>query len=668
MGRFVSTLLTILVSFLTFQHVSFAQYRGGALPTPPEIAEKYKVSSERILKAAPKALPPSVDLCNQLPPVGNQGNQGSCVGWAVGYYYKTFLEGKERGWDLSDPAHICSPAFIYNQINGNQDGGSFISDALKLLTRQGCASLSDMPYNPDDYTTLPNTTQLLNAINWRSDDFGFLFYSDSENCDLNADNSNNDLCRRKTPLTDENIDAMKAILANGNVLVISIPIFSNFYNAKDVYTGPTSDSTYEGGHAMVVCGYDDTIGGFKVRNSWGTNWGNNGETYLTYDFIKNYVWSGAFMTDRIGYEWKVISKVKVDSIYRGDLHLEYINSETKENFLYVGDYLYQSYFKDTRTYPSEIPIDLTDLNIPLDYQIYTIDLDKADSSKTNVGYISYVSVETDIVKLTTSENLPFKILSIPATLNVKGLGLKINSFSVNPADAYVDDNVIFSYDVASYLPTRCDFDLNNDGTIDMTISSCQGTGGFSYSYTQSGTYYPELIANNMVVSAKETTTITINEKIQDDNNNDDNTDDGTTNDDTTNDDTTNDDTTNDDTTNNGDTGGDDYTQITTDDDTTGPCSISSISRGTILESHLQPLRDFRDNILAKFELGKWFINEYYEFSSKYADTLSGNLFTKYFFVAVLLPIALSIEYYYLVLPLLALGLLAIFFRTALQRN
>lgn len=59
-----------------------------------------------------------VDLTDQMPPVGDQQAQGSCMSWAVGYYHRTQLEYRERGWDLTNPRHRFSAAFLYNQVNG----------------------------------------------------------------------------------------------------------------------------------------------------------------------------------------------------------------------------------------------------------------------------------------------------------------------------------------------------------------------------------------------------------------------------------------------------------------------------------------------------------------------------------------------------------------------
>jgi hypothetical protein len=40
-----------------------------------------------------------------------------------------------------------------------------------------------------------------------------------------------------------------------------------------------------GGHAVCLCGYDDSERAFKFRNSWGTTYGNNGYGYISYDLF-----------------------------------------------------------------------------------------------------------------------------------------------------------------------------------------------------------------------------------------------------------------------------------------------------------------------------------------------------------------------------------------------
>ena len=65
-------------------------------------------------RAEGAVLPESVDNSAGLPPVGDQGNQSSCVAFTFGYYCMTYAEAKEHGWSPADPAHQFSPAYIYN--------------------------------------------------------------------------------------------------------------------------------------------------------------------------------------------------------------------------------------------------------------------------------------------------------------------------------------------------------------------------------------------------------------------------------------------------------------------------------------------------------------------------------------------------------------------------
>jgi hypothetical protein len=54
-------------------------------------------------------LPSSVDLSRDFPLPGDQGNQNSCVGWALGYAIKTYQERVELGWSLETAEHQFSP-------------------------------------------------------------------------------------------------------------------------------------------------------------------------------------------------------------------------------------------------------------------------------------------------------------------------------------------------------------------------------------------------------------------------------------------------------------------------------------------------------------------------------------------------------------------------------
>lgn len=109
----------------------------------------------------------SADISSQMPPVGNQGQQGSCVAWATSYYYKSWSEKQDHGWSLTDTKHQFSPSFVYNQINGGGDNGSSFYSALSLLQNTGDVDIAEFPYNQNNYTNQPTAAQLQAARPYR---------------------------------------------------------------------------------------------------------------------------------------------------------------------------------------------------------------------------------------------------------------------------------------------------------------------------------------------------------------------------------------------------------------------------------------------------------------------------------------------------------------------
>lgn len=152
--------------------ISEVYYGGGCLPATKDELEAMPRTS-RLLRTA--ALPNSVEWQRgNLPPAGNQGEQNSCVGWAVAYALKTYLKQVEKGWGADKPTHQFSPAFIYNQLNDHTktNGGPIsIPEAMDLVRDMGVCTLAAMPYNEKDYKTQPNTTQKEEAKQYKSQQY-----------------------------------------------------------------------------------------------------------------------------------------------------------------------------------------------------------------------------------------------------------------------------------------------------------------------------------------------------------------------------------------------------------------------------------------------------------------------------------------------------------------
>jgi outer membrane protein assembly factor BamB len=244
--------------------------------------------------------PPSIDHSADMPPVGNQGGQGSCVAWGVGYYYKTYHEWVERQWSLSDQNHQCSPAFMYNLINGGADHGANFSDACKVLTEHGCAPWSYFPYTQGNCTNWPSESAWFNALPFRSEQAYFVDCSD-----------------------DEGILTLKQHLADGDNAVLGINVYANFDNINNFDTTYCVADKYgsnRGGHAVCIVGYDDNKitndgpGAFRLVNSWGTGWGNQGYWWMSYVAVKDVDLShrqACYTTDRIGYIPSLTLRIKV---------------------------------------------------------------------------------------------------------------------------------------------------------------------------------------------------------------------------------------------------------------------------------------------------------------------------------------------------------------------
>lgn len=203
--------------------------------------------------------PESYDLSQFLPPVDTQGNQGSCVAWATGYYLKSFQENYQNAQDgLAAPQVILSPSFIFNQIKISPCSGSQIADALDLLQVSGTPEWTIMPYNENDCETQPTDLQRSLAEPNRIDSYFYL---------------NGEILLEQT----------KAFLLSDQPVVIAIAIDRNYFGAKEngiaVYR---KFKKVDGAHAMLVVGYDDAMNAFKVVNSWGPEWGDQGFVWIDY--------------------------------------------------------------------------------------------------------------------------------------------------------------------------------------------------------------------------------------------------------------------------------------------------------------------------------------------------------------------------------------------------
>jgi hypothetical protein len=125
--------------------------------------------------------------------------------------------------------------------------------------------------------------------------------------------------------TDAGISAVKQRLANGQTCVLGVNCYSNIMyinNFDTVYTVHDKYGNLLGGHGVCIVGYDDGkvtadgTGAFRLVNSWGTSWGNQGYWWMSYYAVKTtsaglsqgYVY---YATDRTAYAPTLLGRVKL---------------------------------------------------------------------------------------------------------------------------------------------------------------------------------------------------------------------------------------------------------------------------------------------------------------------------------------------------------------------
>lgn len=209
----------------------------------------------------PTDLPEEFDLSLFLPPIGDQGTQGSCVSWAVTYYLKSFQERIESGLPYTTD-RIMSPAYTYNQLTQGICEGTNIEMTLEILKAKGAVSIETFPYLDFSCNIQPTESQDIEAEANKISEYKYL---SGENMVLE----------------------MKTLINNQTPIIISAFLDSEFALVDDLgltaYREHTVDYTVPGGcHAMLVVGYSDEYNAFKVVNSWGEEWGDDGFVWIDY--------------------------------------------------------------------------------------------------------------------------------------------------------------------------------------------------------------------------------------------------------------------------------------------------------------------------------------------------------------------------------------------------
>jgi len=95
--------------------------------------------------------------------------------------------------------------------------------------------------------------------------------------------------------------SLESALSQGYNVIYGVPVYDGWsaWNREVVIDNPTNTSSYRGGHAILITGYDRATQRFQFLNSWSESWGDQGYGYFTYRFIASYGYGGIAIRDYV---------------------------------------------------------------------------------------------------------------------------------------------------------------------------------------------------------------------------------------------------------------------------------------------------------------------------------------------------------------------------------
>lgn len=216
---------------------------------------------EDFIKFNYNELPIVVDYRNELQPIRNQGDQGSCYAQSAACM-KEWQEYQDYKLD-----EYLSPQFFYNNRNymnddnleNDGDNGMTGRDVMRILKDVGICK--ELEYKYDNLNRLDNCSDIPEWIK------------------INALKH-----RIKSYARVNSLNGLKANLFYNGPCLIAFPVYGNGRKINDImWLKENEDDKFMGGHAMTVVGYDDIKKHFVIRNSWGRSWGDEGYCYYKYE-------------------------------------------------------------------------------------------------------------------------------------------------------------------------------------------------------------------------------------------------------------------------------------------------------------------------------------------------------------------------------------------------
>ena len=245
-------------------------FRDYSLSSPK--VEEVLQQSKPLSAARSIGLPTSVDLRAWCSPIEDQEDLGSCTanaGVALFEYYQ------RRAYGI----HLDgSRLFLYKAtrdlLEWPGDQGAYLRSTMKAMVLFGVPPEHYWPYQVGRFDDSPPTFCYAYAQSYKAQQY---FRLDPAG----------------TPPA-EVLSAAKGLIAATLPFMFGFTVYSSIPGTGAGHGNipfPNVNDRVEGGHAIVAVGYDDDHrigndkGAFLIRNSWGTEWGEDGYGYLPYSYV-----------------------------------------------------------------------------------------------------------------------------------------------------------------------------------------------------------------------------------------------------------------------------------------------------------------------------------------------------------------------------------------------
>lgn len=214
-------------------------------------------------------LPPSVDLRKSWWKINNQGQTGSCVGWATAdgvLRYHLVTSGRLPQNEKISVRFVWMASketdeFTVRPTSFVEASGTSLKSAMDIIRKYGCPLDKELPFKID-------TLMYANDEN-------LLYVSASTRKAANYFNLGKDPAQ------------WKQWLATNGPILAGVVVDSTWVNAGKTRgkLDTFNPKGVMGGHAITIVGYTEDR--FIIRNSWGTEWGDKGFGYASLAYIND---------------------------------------------------------------------------------------------------------------------------------------------------------------------------------------------------------------------------------------------------------------------------------------------------------------------------------------------------------------------------------------------